>query len=193
MKKGDLIIISGPSGVGKTTTVAHLLKEFLMIHRIVTATTRPPREGERNGRDYHFLSKEVFDELDKAACFLETNHFANASYATMRSTLNFLRQGTPCVLITDINGAATILESIPDAVTIWLDAPIEILRRRLYNRSTETMDEREERIQLARFERKQAKTSDIYKHVIDMTSVEQGENDLFELIETYINPPLVPL
>lgn len=154
-----LVIISGPSGVGKDTIIDVLEKrprgqEF---HYVVTATTRPPRPGEVDGVDYHFLSKETFAEYREAGEFLEANEVHGNWYGTPRTQVRkALAAGRDVILKIDVQGAQVVKEKIPDALLIFLVPPsLEDLFQRLRSRATETADELEIRqrnaaIELAR-------------------------------------------
>ena len=177
-----LIIISGPSGVGKTTTTQHLIARMPFLSRMATVTTRQPRPGERNQHDYFFVSQTSFFELEKTHAFLETNKFGDHWYATPRSLLTKLEKGQPHILLPDINGAQKIIDFAADALTIWLEVPIEILAQRLHARASETPDQQSIRILRAKEEIALAHASSIYTHFIDMSDFEKAEKELEELI-----------
>lgn len=136
--KGILIVLSGPSGVGKNTVLSYLLKQYPMRYSI-SATTRAPRPNEVDGRDYFFLSREEFEQRKAAGFFLECAEVYGQYYGT---PLPFIREsldaGHDVILDLDIQGAASVRERIRDAVLIFLLPPsLCELRRRLVDRGTE--------------------------------------------------------
>jgi len=163
-----LIILSGPSGVGKTTMTNHLLTVYSFLRRVITVTTRMPRPGEQQGVDYFFTSDAAFTQLLLAHAFLETNQFGAYAYATPRSVLTGLSRGIPHIILPDINGAHELKKSIPHAVTIWLEASEEVLRARLAGRNTESATEQERRIARAKEEMAAARATTLYDHYINM-------------------------
>ena len=149
-----LIVISGPSGVGKDAVLAHMHNQKLPYHFVVTATTRPKRPGEKDKIDYHFLSNETFrDKLDEGE-FLEHAEVYGNLYGVPRSEIaTAFRQGNDVILKTDVQGAATLKKLVPEAVFIFLSATsFEELETRLRMRHTETQESLEFRVQTARSE-----------------------------------------
>jgi guanylate kinase len=138
--KGPLIILSGPSGSGKSTVVERLLQEGgLQLRRSVTATTRAPREGERDGAHYHFWPRERFERERDAGALLEWADVFGALYGTPRSEVEPHREhGQGVVLVIDVQGAAQVRARCPDAVSIFLLPPSrQELERRLRERGTD--------------------------------------------------------
>ena len=145
-QKNLLIVISGPSGVGKTTVIKRVMERAGTAGRMrfsISATTRPPRPGERDGVDYHFISKEEFERHVEAGDFLEWAHVHEASYGTLRSELERVAaSGKDLLLELDVQGGASIRKSFPDALLIFLSVPDSELRRRLENRPTSLSPEK---------------------------------------------------
>jgi guanylate kinase len=124
MTKGPLIILSGPSGSGKSTLLGRLLTQTdLRLHVSVSATTRLPRAGEVDGRDYYFWTRERFEEARRAGAFLEWAEVHGCLYGTLRSEVDPYRaQGIGVILDIDVQGAAQVRPLYPDSVSIFLRA-----------------------------------------------------------------------
>ncbi|HMC67351.1 MAG TPA: guanylate kinase [Gemmataceae bacterium] len=140
---GPLIVVSGPSGSGKTTVIARLLAiGDLPLHHSVSATTRRPRPGERDGVDYHFLTREQFDAEMAGGALLEWAEVHGQRYGTLRREVEPYRgRGIGVILDIDVQGAAAIRRQCPDTVLVFLRASsMEAYERRLRQRGTE--DER---------------------------------------------------
>ncbi len=140
-KRGTLFIISAPTGGGKTSLINEVLpklKKKHAIERVTTYTTRKPREGEKCGKDYHFVSPSDFGRLSLDGKFLEANYFFNNWYATPNSIFETLSSGTSLILITDWQGAQKLKDLQCKPVLIWIKPPTEeILESRLATRGTE--------------------------------------------------------
>jgi guanylate kinase len=151
---GNLIIISGPSGSGKSTVVQRLMVESeLPLALSVSATTRPPRSGEINGRDYIFLSDEEFQSKRRAGEFLECKEVFGRGYwyGTLRNVVSTgLNKGKWVLLEIDVQGALAVLQGYPQAITIFVHpGSMDELERRLRNRGTETQESIQRRLDVA--------------------------------------------
>jgi len=153
-----LIVISGPSGVGKGTLCNILINRVENLFLSISATTRPPRPGEINGRDYIFLTHEVFEEKINKDEFLEWAKVYNNYYGTPKDVVfKQLSEGKDVVLEIDIQGAAQVKKNYPQGVFIFISPPsIEELKRRIIKRGSDTESSIELRMKCATDEIKAA-------------------------------------
>jgi guanylate kinase len=156
-RRGLVFVLSGPSGVGKTTLMSLLRHREPAVHFCITATTRPPREGERNGVDYIFLSEAAFHELRTSGGLLEYANIPPGSekfYGIPCSEVSEpLRRGEDVFAAVDVQGAASLRTAVPNAVLIFLMPPDEAaLLRRLRGRNTENQADLDARLANAEVE-----------------------------------------
>jgi guanylate kinase len=146
-----VFVITGPSGVGKGTLIRGLMERLPELELSVSATTRAPRPGERDGVDYHFLTREEFDRRVSAGEFVEHADYAGRSYGTLRSELEErVRAGAPVVLEIEVQGARQVRRSLPEAVQVFIAPPsLDALRTRLIGRGTDDPEEVERRLRVA--------------------------------------------
>jgi guanylate kinase len=149
-----LVMLSGPSGVGKDAALAELKKLDRPWHFVVTATTRPPRPGERDGVEYIFLDTEAFLRMKERDEFLECAEVYGRWYGVPRTQVRqALKEGRDVILKVDVQGAATVRQLTPEAVSIFMvPGSYDELRQRLAERMTESSPEMELRLQVARDE-----------------------------------------
>lgn len=154
LKRGLVFVLSAPAGTGKTTLVRMLADEFPCIHESISCTTRLLRKGEVEGRDYHFLSKNAFEEKLSRGEFLEHAEVFGHYYGTSATLVEEkLRQGKHVFLVIDTQGAMTLQEKKIPAVYVFLSAPShDTLRERLIKRQTEGPDVIEKRLLWAKEE-----------------------------------------
>jgi guanylate kinase len=160
-----LIVISGPSGIGKDTVVDGLKERNLPFHFVITATSRPPRDYEEDGRDYFFYSEEKFEEMIEAGEFLEHAWVYSAYKGVPKSQVReALATGEDVVMRLDVQGAQTVHELCPDAVLVFLTANSkEEWLQRLKDRRSETDEELQLRINTAEEE---YKTLNIFDYIV---------------------------
>ncbi|MER5849896.1 guanylate kinase [Streptomyces sp. NPDC002012] len=176
-----LTVLSGPSGVGKSTVVAHMRKAHPEVWLSVSATTRKPRPGERNGVHYFFVDNDEFDKLIANGELLEWAEFAGNRYGTpRRAVLDRLEAGEPVLLEIDLQGARLVRQSMSDARLVFLAPPSwEELVRRLTGRGTESAEVIERRLAAARIEL--AAESEFDTTLVN-TSVEDVARELLALM-----------
>lgn len=158
----SLIILVGPSGSGKTSVQEALIRDrSLHVRRFITSTTRKPRSGEKNGRDYWFLSRENFKCGIKKGRFYEWALVYGEYYGSDKERMQRARQGPGSIILTlDTHGAETLKRAHADALVIFIDAPIAKLRERLLRRNTARI-ELEARLRRIAYERRWKRHADI--------------------------------
>ena len=154
-KKGVLLIVSGPSGVGKGTVMKKLFEERKDIRMSISATTRGPRTGEVDGVHYHFISNDAFLKLKAEDAFLENAEFCDNRYGTLKSEVfPYLEKGISVILEIEVDGAMQIKKKYGNEAVFMYVAPPSLseLERRLRERATEPEDVINKRLQKARWE-----------------------------------------
>jgi guanylate kinase len=146
-----VFVITGPSGVGKGTLIRGLLEQVPQLELAVSATTREPRPGERDGVDYHFLAPQEFAARVGGGDFVEHATYSGNMYGTPRCELERrIAAGTPVVLEIEVQGARQVRQAIPDAVAVFIAPPsLDGLRTRLIGRGTDTPEQVQERLRTA--------------------------------------------
>jgi len=181
---GHLVIVSGPSGVGKSTLLSRLLEQSTLTLTVSTsATTRPPRPGEIDGESYHFLSVEEFESHRQAGDFLECKEVYGRGYwyGTLRIPVTTgLEAGKWVILEIDVEGALDVLQEIPSAITIFIHpGSLAELERRLRSRATESEDSIEQRLAEAGREMEQAAT---YQHRVINDNLDRAVQELCDIL-----------
>ncbi|MFA5357500.1 MAG: guanylate kinase [archaeon] len=185
-KKGKLFVITGSSGVGKTTIADAVLSELPFFQRIVTCTTRAPREGEQNGVDYNFFSKEKFEELVSKGEFLEhATVYGNYYGSLAKDVQNVINSGKSILMLVDVQGAKTIKQKFPEAITIFVKPPsLESLRERLEKRSKDGKQTIEQRLSIASEELSRA---DEFDHAVVNDDLARAVFETKQLISDELN------
>ena len=173
-----MLVVTGPSGVGKGTLISLLCREFPDLRLSVSATTRPPRSGEENGRDYHFLSPEEFERRVEAGDFLEHATYAGNRYGTLREEV----EHGPVVLEIEVQGARQVREALPEALQVFIAPPSnEVLRERLVGRGTDSPETIRARLAEAEAE---LGAKDEFHHVIVNDDLNEAVQELVKLAAT---------
>ena len=182
-----VFLITGQLGAGKGTLIERLLDLFPQLELAVSATTRARRPGEVEGVHYYFISEEEFDRRLAEDDFLEYHVFPwGQRSGTLVSEIDRISgQGKVCVLELETEGALSVVDRIPGAVTIFVTAPIEELERRLLDRATESSGEIGERLQVARA---QLEVADRFDHVVQNDDLERAMGELAGLVRRHAVP-----
>jgi guanylate kinase len=176
-----LTVLSGPSAVGKSTVAARLRETCPWIWQSVSVTTRPPRPGEENGREYYFVSNDEFDGMAARGELLESASYAGNRYGTPRAPVQErIDQDAPALLEIDVAGARQVRATFPESLFIFLAPPTwEELERRLLSRNTESPEAISRRLEAARVE---LAASDEFDITLVNTSIEDVCDQLVALI-----------
>jgi len=185
--KGKLIILSAPSGSGKTTIIKHVLEQGVPLAFSVSATSRPPRANERNGIDYWFISPEVFREKIAAGEFLEYEEvYHNRFYGTLKSEVESkLEEGQNVILDVDVAGGLSIKKIFGDnALLIFIQPPsVEELKKRLELRGTDSPEIIADRISKAEYELSLASN---YDCIIINDDLKKAQHETITIINNFI-------
>lgn len=182
MKKlGKLFVVSSPSGGGKTTLGRMLLKRVPDVIRSVSMTTRKPRTGEKNRKDYYFTTREAFLSLKKTKGFLESATVFGQSYGTPKHFVEKnLEKGKDVLLLIDVQGAAQVRRRFPQSVLIFIMPPsLSVLKKRLRDRSTDNSVEINKRLRVAKQEMRKAK---LYNYVIVNEDLKEASENLKAIV-----------
>ena len=181
MQKGVLAVVSGFSGAGKGTLMKALLKDHTSYALSISATTRQPREGEVDGREYFFLTREKFEQMIAEDAFIEYAQYVGNYYGTPKKYVeDCLAAGKDVILEIEVQGAMNVKKLYPDAVTIFVAPPsAEELKKRLEGRGTETQEVIAGRMKRAQEE---ADLMGFYDYLLINDDLEESTKELHELI-----------
>ena len=176
-----VFVITGPSGVGKGTLIRGLREQVPQLELSVSATTRKPRPGERDGVDYHFMSPEEFAARVAAGDFVEHAMYSGNMYGTLRSELERrVAAGVPVVLEIEVQGARQVREAIPGAVQVFIAPPsLDGLRSRLVGRGTDSPKEVDERLRTAE---RELEARPEFGYVVVNDRLEDATGELVEIV-----------
>lgn len=183
-----VFVITGPSGVGKGTLISALLERVPGLEPSVSATTRPPREGEVEGRDYHFLSPEEFDRRVEAGDFLEFATYAGNRYGTLRSEVRKrLAAGRSVLLEIEVQGARQVRAAMRESVQVFVAPPEpDALRERLRGRGSDSPEVIEARLEVAEQE---LAAQDEFPHRVVNDDVERAAGELERIVRAELGAP----
>jgi len=178
---GKVFVITGPSGVGKGTLIERLLERVPELELSISATTRDPRPGEVDDREYHFLSPEDFRRRLEAGDFLEHASYSGNYYGTLREEVERrLAAGRSVVLEIEVQGARQVRDAMPEAVQIFIAPPDEaVLRERLEGRGTDSPEAIEQRLRTAEVE---LGARSEFPHVVVNDEVQRAASELENLV-----------
>lgn len=181
--KGILIVVSGFSGSGKGTIMKELLNKYNNYALSVSATTRPPREGEQNGREYFFKTREEFEKMIAQDELIEYAKYVNNYYGTPKIYVEEqLAKGKDVILEIEIQGALKVKEKFPDTLLLFITPPsVEELKRRLIGRGTETIEVIEQRMRRAIEE---SDKMEFYDYFVVNDNLEECVDQLHEIIQS---------
>ncbi len=182
MHKGRLVLFSGPSGVGKDTILDAVAEKAPEIQKSISLTTRERRDGEQDGVDYYFTTKEKFLDMIENNEILEYAQYGPNLYGTPKKPVDlWLEDGKTVILKIEVQGAAKIKALYPNTLSIFLMPPsMEELEDRLRNRGTEDENALNERLQIAKNEIEKSKD---YDHVVVNETVDEAANQVLELLQ----------
>ena len=180
-ERGILIVLSGPSGAGKSTVIAALMRRRADVRFSVSATTREPRPGEVDGKDYYFITREEFRRLVEQDALLEHAEYVGNCYGTpARPVEERLAEGYNVLLDIEVQGAAQVLAKRPDAVSVFFCPPsLAELERRLRGRGTDTEEKIRGRLETARREYARAKD---YEYIVVNDDADKAAAELDAII-----------
>lgn len=192
-KRGTLFIVSGPSGVGKTTVVTEYLRQHgkdYQVSRMATYTTKTPRSTEINGVDYHFITQVEFERKIADGFFLEWSGEYGACYGTPAHVIEDVKAGKSLILVIDRLGAAQIVAKYPLAVLIWIQvSSVDVLSDRLRARKTDSFDQIQTRLFLAKKEIEQEAHAPMYHYHIANDALKLA----VEALSAVISPRCFPV
>jgi len=184
-----VFVITGPSGVGKGTLISTLLERVPGLELSISATTREPREGEADGRDYHFLTLEQFDQRVAAEDFLEFATYSGNRYGTLRSEVRRrLEEGQSVVLEIEVQGARQVRAAMRESIQVFIAPPDPAsLRRRLESRGTDSLEAIDARLEVAEQE---LAAQDEFAHRVVNDELDRAADELEGIVRAELGIPL---
>lgn len=181
MNKGTLLVLSGSSGVGKSTIIAQVLKQRKELYFSVSCTTRAPRPGEVDGVNYYFISREEFQKRIERGEFLEYAEYVGNYYGTSMTVIREkLEKGVDVLLDIEVQGAAKVRERMPDAASVFIVPPsFEELAQRLRGRGTDSEEKIQKRLETARREAKEIKN---YDYIVVNDTVDHAAQEVLAIL-----------
>ena len=181
MNKGTLLVLSGSSGVGKSTIIAQVLEQRPELYFSVSYTTRAPRPGEVDGVNYTFISREEFQARIERGEFLEYAEYVGNYYGTSMTVIREkLEQGVDVLLDIEVQGAAKVRERLPDAASVFIVPPsFEELAQRLRGRGTDSEEKIQKRLETARREAKEIKN---YDYIVVNDTVDHAAQEVLAIL-----------
>ena len=181
-KEGMLLLFSGPSGVGKDTVLDIVLNKDKNLQKSVSLTTREIRENEVDGKDYHFISMEEFENMISQGQVLEFAKYGSNLYGTPKAPVDkWLSEGKTVILKIEVQGASKIKELYPDSVAIFILPPsMKELENRLRSRGTENEDDIKKRLDIAREEVKRSKD---YDFIVINDDLESASDNVLSIVK----------
>ncbi|MBF1249840.1 MAG: guanylate kinase [Lachnospiraceae bacterium] len=182
MRKGLIVVVSGFSGAGKGTLMKRLVADYDQYELNISATTRKPREGEVDGREYHFVTKECFKKMIENDELMEYAEYVEHSYGSPTAyVMEKINEGKDVLLEIELQGALQIKKKFPEALLVFITPPdAKTLKERLIGRGTETIEQIEKRLHRAVEE---ARSMDAYDYIVVNDDLDQTVKSLHQLIE----------
>ncbi|XP_022625281.1 guanylate kinase-like isoform X2 [Seriola dumerili] len=183
------VVLSGPSGAGKSTLMKRLMKDHEDVFGFsVSHTTRNPRPGEEDGKDYHFTTREAMEEGISKGEFIENAEFSGNMYGTSKAAVeDVLAKNLICILDVDIQGVKRIKETDLNPIYISIQPPsMEILEKRLRDRQTETEESLQKRLEAARIDMELSKEPGVFDIVIINDDLERAYEELKDILNEEI-------